>query len=425
MSTDTTPVLQAALGINNVDDPKAAVFQPSQKGNPQFLTKAQNVDLDKEGYVRRRVGRTKRLALSSAHSLFADSKDRLFLVNSGELLEVFPDYTVRPIDADLGNHPLSYVEAAGQVFYANETKVGVIDGFWGVKMPSPPFGTLSSGNMSAGRYLVAVTALREGVESGARQPTVAELINAGGLSLSVAGFDPNADALNVYCSEPNGQELYWQGEFPPTSPIHLTQVQHSTDPLTTFGHYPPLPGQHIANYRGRMLIASGAALYWSQPLAYHHFRIQTDVQLFEDRICLLAALDSGFFVAAGSRTYWVAGQDPDEWQPRLIDTRQVAEGQPLRLPAHKLPELQSQGEVLVWATADGFVAGMGDGTVQHLTDGRLAIDAFKQSALTFREDGNLRQILLSLQTKESDSRFGVTDRMGVKVIRANEHIGEP
>lgn len=410
-------------GVNNVDDPKSGRFQGSDEV-PPLLTKAQNVDLDRNGWVRRRVGRTKRLDLTSAHSLFADSKDRLFLVNSGELLEVFPDYTVRIIATDLGNHPLSYAEAAGQVFYANETKVGVIDSFWGVQMPSSPFCTLVNGNMPEGRYLVAVTALREGVESGARQPAVAELTATGGFSLEVAGIH-HAEALSVYCSEPNGQELYWQGEFPPTSPIHLTQVQRSTDPLTTFGYYPPLPGQHIANFRGRMLIASGQALYWSQPLAYHHFRIQTDVQLFEDRICLLAALDSGFFVAAGSRTYWIAGQDPDEWQPRLVDTRQVAEGQPLRISAHKLPELQVQGEVLVWATADGFVVGLGDGSVRHLTDGRLAIDAFKQSALTFREDGNLRQILLSLQTKESDSRFGATDRMGVKVIRANEHIGEP
>jgi hypothetical protein len=174
-----------------------------------------------------------------------------------------------------------------------------------------------------------------------------------------------------------------------------------------------------------MLIASGSALYWSQPLAYHHFRIQTDVQLFPERIVLLAALDSGFFIATGSRTYWVSGDEPDQWQPRVVDTRPVAEGEPLRVSAHKLPKLQSEGEVLVWATSDGFVAGLADGTVQHLTDGRLAVDAFKQSALAFREVDGLRQILLSLQTKESETRFGATDRVTCRVIRANESTGEP
>jgi hypothetical protein len=364
------------------------------------------------------------MALTSAHSLHAASKRNL-LVEDGTLYEFFDDYSMQPLDTGVGHSPLSYAEVAGHIFYANESKVGCVDRFWGVPTPSSPYCVRTTGNMLAGRYLVAVTAIREGVESGARPPTAITLSAIGGIEVHVASVDPDADFLAVYCTEPNGQELYFQGEFATTSPIHLQHVGVSTDPLTTLGHQPPPPGQHIAAYRGYMLIASGSALYWSQPLAYHHFRIQTDVQLFPERIVLLAALDSGFFIATGSRTYWVSGDEPDQWQPRVVDTRPVAEGEPLRVSANKLPKLQAEGEVLVWATSDGFVAGLADGTVQHLTDGRLAVDAFKQSALAFREVDGLRQILLSLQTKESETRFGATDRVTCRVIRANESTGEP
>lgn len=421
--TQPKPIGPWPLGVNNVDDPKASPFQPEGRGAPQ-LTEARNVDLDREGWPRRRTGRTKRLDLTSAHSLFA-AGERLLLVDDGTLYEVARDYSLTEVATGLGNHPLSYATLGDTIFYANEATTGVVGSFWGVAMPSSPILSATAGTMQPGRYLVAVTAVRGGIESGARQPSVGELSETGGFTLDVAGIDPDADALNVYCTEPNGQELYWVGEFPPASPITLDRTQVSTDPLTTLGHYPPPTGQHIALFRGRMLVAQGPVLYWSQPLAPHHFRVQTDAQLFADRIVMLAALDEGFFIADPMRTYWVQGADPHEWRPRLVDTRRVAEGRALRIPARKLPSLDAQGEVCLWATEDGFVAGLGDGSIRPLTDGRLATDAYKQAALAYREQDGLRQILMSLQTKDSETRFGATDRVTCRVIRANENVGEP
>jgi hypothetical protein len=364
------------------------------------------------------------LDLASAHSLRAFG-DRLFLVDEGVLYEIASDFTKIPIDDGLGNAPLSYTEAAGTLFYSNEVKNGAVGGFWGVAVPSSPYLSPAAGTLSAGRYLVAVTAVRAGVESGARVPSVEALNAPGGFMLDVAGIDLAANSLEVYCSEPNGQELYWAGSFAPTSPLHLQAIKQSTQPLKNLNLAPPPLGQRIGLFRGRMLVAAGAVLYWSQPLAYHHFRLQTDVQLFEDRIVLLAPLAEGFFIATPSRTYWVTGAEPSQWQPRLVDTRRVAEGEALKIPAQQLPGLQTQGEVCVWATEDGFVAGAGDGSVHHITASRLAVDAYKHAALMYRQQDTFRQVLLSLQTKEADTRFGATDRVTCRVIRANENVGEP
>ena len=425
MAEQTPAIGPWPRGINNVDDPKSPRFQVGGDSLP-FLTKAENVDLDRNGWAQRRVGRTKRLELTDGHSLWSSSSGRLFVVDAGALKEVYQDYSTREIDTGLGAYPVSFAEVAGGIYYANELKVGAVDSFWGVEMPSSPVAMPTlSGALPAGRYMVAVTAVRGRVESGARQPVMVELTANGGIDLDFVNLDSNADAVNIYCTEPNGRDLYFAAQRPPSTHVSLTAIKHSTDPLRTFGHYPPPPGRAIALFRGRMVIASGDTLYWSQPLAFHHFKIQTDVQLFPERITLLGALDRDLFVAAGSRTFVISGEEPSSWSPRLVDTRRVAEGIPLRIPSQKLPELQTEGEVLVWGTDDGFVAGAQGGQVHHLTDSRLAIDAYKQAALAYREENGLRQILMSLQTKLADTRFGTTDRMSVKVIRANEMIGEP
>lgn len=421
---ETLPIGPWPKGINNVDDPKSAVFQLSDETLPP-LTKAQNVDFDRQGFVRRRVGRTKCVNLSSAHSLYSSNSGRLFLIDAGTLKEVLPDFTLRTVDIGLGDHPMSFAEAGGVIFYANEAKVGAVDGFWGIPMPSSPFIVPTTGTMPAGRYFCAVTGVRGTVESGARQPTVISLETPGGLAVSLAGLDSNLSALNIYLSEPNGQTPYFLRQTAVANSLTIDELPQTKSPLKTFGHYPPMLGQRIAKFRGRMLIAAGSTLYWSQPLAYHHYRVQADAQLFADRIILLGALDSGFFLGLPDRTYWVQGAEPNEWMPRLVDTRRNAEGDPLRLPAHKLPSLQSQGEVLVWATEDGFVAGTGDGTIHYLNDGRVAVDQFQRASLAFREESGLRQILMTLQGKAADTRVGVADRMTCKVIRADEAVGEP
>jgi hypothetical protein len=428
-STDATvPLGPWVRGINNTDDIRSAVFQLNPE-SPPFLAKAENVDIDRNGFLKRRVGRTKRILLTSAHSLYSNG-DRMFLVDQGVLYELTSDFSLLPKDDNIGEHTLSYTELAGQIFYASKQKTGAVDGFWGVMMPSTPWVTRSTGTLPAGRYMVALTAVREGVESGARQPAVIDVPDKSKLVIDFASIDPNAEQINVYCTQPNGQTLYYVQSFAPTSPIYLESPPFGTDPLTTFGFYPPVPGQRITSFRGHMLLASGNALYWSQPLDYHHFRIQTDVQLFSDYIVLLATLNDGFYVAtADSKTYWVGGDEPEAWQPRLVDTRQVIEGAELRLPIQKLPELriqeQAKEEVVLWITQDGFVAGMNNGVVKHITDYNISVDDFKKASLVYREQEGLRQVLLTLQNKNNANVFGASDKMTARVIRANENIGEP
>jgi hypothetical protein len=74
--------------------------------------------------------------------------------------------------------------------------------------------------------------------------------------------------------------------------------------------------------------------------------------------------------------------------------------------------------VSVWATADGFVAGMNNGRLVHLTEDVVAMDANKKATLLYREEDGLAQILLNLREKQITSRFGMGDRVDATVIKA-------
>lgn len=413
-------------GLNNVDDAQSRRFQPphpkEMRPEPAQLRAAVNVDLDRDGWLRRRVGRTKLATLTDGHSLHAVG-NRLLLVDNGDLVAYDPTAQVRTtLQAGIGHGPLSCETVAGVTWWTNGERCGRIElGVprpWGLTLPVVA-GATASGSLRPARYLFAVTVeTADGIESGARQPQALTLTSPGAIALSVANLDPAATHLNLYCSEPDGQTLFFVGRVPAAATAIIDRTGVSTDPLTTFNHYPPPPGRFVRAHAGRLLVAAGRELYWSQPLAYHHFAIATDVQLFDTPVRLLEPVDGGFYVATDSATWWVAGDDPESWRPMELDSAPVASGAALRLPGYKVPGLEDPRPVVVWATANGFVAGLPGGQIRPLTDGRVAMDAHAQASLAYREEDGIRQILLSLRQQTQTSRLGATDRISCRVIRA-------
>ena len=171
LGKDTVP-LGPFKGLNNIDDPRGSLFQlPRRRGDPMpALRVAQNVDLDRLGWVKRRAGRTKRLALTDAHSLTSVA-ERLLLVEAGAILEVDPiAWTARTLTTGLDPQAeVRFLEAGGQVFWSNGQVSGQLDtGAWGLAPCTlPQVQVTSGGALRAGRYLLAVTGeTADGLEIG-------------------------------------------------------------------------------------------------------------------------------------------------------------------------------------------------------------------------------------------------------------------
>jgi hypothetical protein len=431
MMNDTSNLGPWVLGVNNVDSQRSPVFQPSSGPNakPTMLRKADNLDLDRNGFLRSRVGRTKILSLTNAHSA-CSINNMILLVDNGILKRInLNDLSqVETLVTGLGNEEVSYTSIGQEVFWSNKNKKGRISNglatFWGLNACVPPaVQANSSGSLRAGRYLVALTVEANGIESGCTGSSLVTLPSDGGIAVSVVGIDSNATSINVYISDTDGDSLFWATNIPVCSSFQIEQTGVSLELLDGIGIYPPPEGHIIREFNGRLLVAVDSVLYWSGALEPHRFRIGSDLQLFPSRIVMLESSVDGFYISCeNGATWFVRGDDPDAWQPTKVSTVPVCEGAALKVEGHKIPWAQTDSLVVVWATKDGWAAGLPGGTIKYPTHGRIAMDTNAKATLAFREENSLQQILLSMRDKTAIGRFGATDRATATIIKADGTI---
>lgn len=127
----------------------------------------------------------------------------------------------------------------------------------------------------------------------------------------------------------------------------------------------PLPGgSWIAGWQGRLLLARGATLLYSEPLQPGVYDPLRDYVQLPQRLTWLAALASGVYVGTASTVWWLNGRDPVQWTLQAVDGPSW-EGAALVIPTGLLAApLAAQGpQAAVWMTARGFVLGFDDGQV--------------------------------------------------------------
>lgn len=114
-------LLRASTGLNNVVDP--ARLGVDENGTTP-LAVAYNVDHDPSGRVTRRRGFLQKRA-DVSHSGFCDGGDCLYVSGSG-LYRLNADYSREVLRSDLTEAPMSYVQVAGRIYYANGFQRGLI-----------------------------------------------------------------------------------------------------------------------------------------------------------------------------------------------------------------------------------------------------------------------------------------------------------
>lgn len=422
---EPTPFGPFPLGINNIDDPRGANFQlPSKPGDsPPALREASNVDLDRQGGLSRRVGRTLLRPLTLGHSGFA-TQDAAYYVDGSTLYRFDPEQETDIVVATgLDAYAqVRYAASSGLVFWLNGPQRGAIVGStpvpWGVEIMDQPTVTVTGGGLPPGRYLVATAAVVDGIEGGCREIAQIELSDFGGIGVIPNGVDPRASHVNVYLSDTNGTLLYYHSQT--TAGTTLSDLAPTLQSYEGVGGYPPPAGHLVAVWGGFLIVAQGSDLYFSEPGNPHRFHLDTDIQLFSSRIAILEPVVDGFYVGleAGG-TYWVTGTEPRSLTLRQLDDRLVAEGMATRIPASRLPWLKSDSDtpVPVWATQSGLAVGMPGGAVQYPQQDAVAMDTNYSASLAYVERPGLRQIIASLKNRRADTSLGATDRMTLTVTR--------
>lgn len=140
--------------------------------------------------------------------------------------------------------------------------------------------------------------------------------------------------------------------------VHTTDWQDLDDVLAT------MPGGHwLAYWNGRLLVARGQSLLFSQPLRYGAHNPLTDYIELGQRAQWVAPLETGIYVGLRDRVLWLEGAAPSELRIRQV-AGASAPGAALVVDGEAFGKA-FPSRVVVFFTASGFAVGDGQGVVAY------------------------------------------------------------
>lgn len=168
---------------------------------------------------------------------------------------------------------------------------------------------------------------------------------------------------------------------------------------------PMPPGQHIAYHAGRLLVAVGTALIYSEPFTPTLRDEAKGFELFPAPITCLAAVEAGVFVVA-DQTYFLPGGLPAE------NVRSVLEyGAPPQQPGHR-----PDGGVH-WMSSRGLVSCTRTGEIQNLQEAHIALTAPPGPAATLWREAGGTQVVVAALSEPSNTGAGVGSYAQARVVR--------
>lgn len=121
--TDPITIFRASKGLNTKADP-ARIY--SSKEGITDLAVAGDIDITDTGRISRRKGYTQQISGISAHSLFCDGGDCLFVTGTN-LCILNSDYSYDVLTAVHANARMAYVQINDQIYYCNGYQKGIIE----------------------------------------------------------------------------------------------------------------------------------------------------------------------------------------------------------------------------------------------------------------------------------------------------------
>ena len=287
-------------GINNVSDPMRLGLE--------WLATAENVNITdtgslvvREGYIQAQAG-----AFSAAYST-ADF-ERMYVVDGGVLKAMAGKTSSYAIKSGLANTPMFWAEVNQQVYFNNGLDSGIVmpDNSvqpWSWPLPVAPTLKAVTGGLPAGLYRACITyVLPDGRETGPSDSV--ELLLAKGEALQVSGISQVTGFKTRVYIAPADSTVFQLADTPTgTATVWNFSPDYLGADLTTQQLYPVPQGTDVIQaWRGRMYAAqylptNGQTVIWfSQPMGYHLFKLDSDYIAVSGKVRMLAPHDSGLVI---------------------------------------------------------------------------------------------------------------------------------
>ena len=406
------------LGVNNRRPPHE-LTQAVGNTTVDLLRDAVNVDISDSGKLRRRDG-FKQVHAGRSHSAWGDDKAgfyaeggslyHLALAPGGELQRTLIRDDLAP------TAPLSYCEAGGTHYYTNGQELGMVHGGARLDFTPPPLlaPVLSAipGALPQGRYQVCITQFGAAGESASTKPSTIEVPEGGGgIRISAIPPAPAACITLIYITAADGEVF---GRVTVDIAAGVAEVV-APMPLGAGCQtllLEPMPAGSIVRFsNGRLLVAVGSLLIYSEPFFPGLHRPSKNYIPFPAPITVIEPCGGGVFVAA-DKTYWLGGE---------ITQASLAEVLPYGAVPHSGGNDPTRPDAPFWISDRGLVFGAADGTVKNVQEEQLALAGGTAGASVYRERDGQRHVLTSTQDP-SRTTAGFGCRFDAEIIRKGAAI---
>jgi len=380
------------------------------------VRRAENVDIRRDGSFKRRDGYALAVTGDGFHSLHHSSRGTL-VGRNGNVYALNTETFTPSLLAEMGGvDPVDFTEINGHTYFTNSTSA-----WWvpadeavarpvGVRLPAtlPLVEAHPNGALAAGTYSVALSRVDDrDEESPTKLLGQVQLPNGGGVRLF--GMDPDLTcSYRVYLTPPDGDVLYLSESF--SGAFSEFIVTRAPDGATrTSQHLKPLiPGEFIRGHAGRTYVARDDTLYFSEALRPHLYDPRHNFIKFAGQITFIESVVAGLYVGDSRGTWFLHGDEPEQFQPRLVSSPTAVRRSCIKLPgAHFSKDItDTDHDVAIWLSTEGYMLGNFGGDVLSLHPERLRVAAGLEGRSRLVVRNGIKQII-TLIAATTASGYGV------------------
>lgn len=326
---------------------------------------AVNIDFDQDGNMTRRGGLVL-LSPDRAHSLWSNDFLALCVVG-GVLNSISSNGNLTALLTLPSNEPVWYCDHLNGVIFSSVDAIGFYDGsvasFIGPPdAVAPQASSAPVGGMYPGVYAVAASYLVGGVEGAISTIAQVNVPPDGGIRLTLA--INTADLVRIYRSDANGDALYWVADIPSGISSYLIGASPLGRLCETRHLRRMCGGAYVKSWNGRLLVARGNALHFSEPMNYGLTSPRHGFVQFEKEVTFIECVSGGVFIGQPDRVIFLSGSKPKEWSLTPAARCTPVPGSSILIDAATLdPQSGISGLVACWLCEWGFAIGTAQGQV--------------------------------------------------------------
>lgn len=381
---------------------------PTDKyGNVVALRNAVNADVDAAGWVSRRAGYTKIVSGVNTRGGYS-CPIGTFFVQGPRLLRLNDDNSTTLLFDGVTGNEITYEYFNGSVYFSDAkitkriTATGIKE--WGQAVPAAPLAYAVTGVLPPGTYVAAITTLdSEGRESGASETVTLKLNTTSGIRIT--GF-PTGQTVRIYLTSNNGAVLFLAAETSAVQYDITLPGYDSGKPLDTQFLSRPPAGRIIRHYKGRLYIADGKTVWFTEPYSPDLVHRGRGFFQFTDPVTVMEPGESGMWFVS-DKTEFYAGTGPEDF----IATTRLNYG-----AVYGTSQLLPRTKDAIWYSTKGVVMATKDGQVENLQEANVAAGSGTSGASLVREQDGIRHMVVSVQNP-SVSPLAASSFIEMEVIR--------